>query len=377
MPVYVLPKSPKSMPMPMPVCASASTMPIFDLNRTSGPTNPPDNPFGIHDRPHSPNSGLAPRLPEVGRYGGADPSLGRHNAYSPNRRDAGSSRRVSGHECSASFEATQSLTQSLAQMRALRGRPVRRMPQAPIAGPSSPPTGLVAPRPRVRLPIPTFDIAPTVPLPESPWTGRAHTSYQPYDQDATDDPSAILTEADMVDRSYTYSPSYDDEGASIIQAQMSFLVAADFNPDSLPVDDENYPGPYGDDSFLSIYNDEGYSYVPAQESPILRAASPRTFLGNPPRAPLSTLWFDRELLTPSPMEVDVLDSDGGSEVVYYRTGRPEIPQVVSPAINGYSSPAVQTHPAEESFCPLETIKEEKRIYLLLVEYDADDESEDE
>ncbi|KAG8695216.1 hypothetical protein FRC08_007967 [Ceratobasidium sp. 394] len=366
MPVYVLPESPKSMPMPMPVYAS--TMPIFDLNRTSGPTNPPDNPFGIHDYPRSPNSGRPPRLPEVGRY----------NPYSPNRRDAGSSRRVSGHECSASFEATQSLARSLAQMRALRSRPVGRMPLAPIAGPPNPSTGLVAPRPRVRLPIPTFDIAPTVPLPDSPWTGRAHTSYQPHDEEhATDDPNAIPTEADMVDRSYTYSPSYDDEGASIMQAQMSFLVAADFNPDPLPVDDENYPGPYGDDSFLSIYNDEGDSYVPAHESPILRAASPRTFLGSPPRAPLATLWFNRELLTPSPMEVDVLDSDGGSEVVCHRIGRAAIPQVVSPAINGYSSPAVQAHPAEESFCPLDAMKEEKRIYLLLVEYDADDESEDE
>ncbi|KAG8706934.1 hypothetical protein FRC08_000787, partial [Ceratobasidium sp. 394] len=199
MPVYFLPKSPKSMPMsmsmPMPVYASASTIPIFDLNRAAGPVNTPDNPFFIHDRPGSPGSGPSPRLPEIGQYGEADLSLGLHRlgidgTYSPNRNRAGSPRPVLEHEGSASFEATQSLIQSLAQMRAL-GR--CRMPQAAVAGPSNPPAGLVARGPA--LPIPVFEIAPTIPLPASPRTGSARTTYRLRDEEgASDDASAVVTE---------------------------------------------------------------------------------------------------------------------------------------------------------------------------------------
>ncbi|KAG9088809.1 hypothetical protein FRC06_001834 [Ceratobasidium sp. 370] len=210
MSAHVSPKPPMSMSMsmPTPAYASDSTTPIFDIGRVSAtfvvPTNPPDNPFSNDDCCGSSSPILASRLPDIGQHGEADMSLGLRrldpdSIHLPNRNDAGSHRSASEHECSASFEATQSLAHSLLQMRALaRGRPPGRMPQAPISGPSSrvhPPAGLAVPRVSTR-PIPTFELAPTVPLPESPWAGSARARHRLYGEENTaDDASAVLTEA--------------------------------------------------------------------------------------------------------------------------------------------------------------------------------------
>ncbi|KAG8746164.1 hypothetical protein FRC10_006030 [Ceratobasidium sp. 414] len=290
MSVHASPKrpTPTPTPMPMPTYASDSTMPIFDISRGSatpvGPTNPPDNLFSNDTRRGSANSGLALRLLEIDQYGKGNLSLNPRrvsidSSYSPNKSVAASPRPVLEPEFSTSFEATQCLIRSLWQMRT-RGR----MHQAQVPGPSGmmpPPSGLVAPgsRPRSMLPIPTFEIAPTVPLPDSPRTEFAHTRYQLYgEENAADDASAVLTEVNnSADTTYTDFLSYYDEAASISRAQMSYLSPSKF--DSLSSDDEDsfaqaydssFPGAYGDDSFFSNYDHEGDSYALNPESPVLK-----------------------------------------------------------------------------------------------------------
>ncbi|KAG8737553.1 hypothetical protein FRC10_008066 [Ceratobasidium sp. 414] len=284
MSVHASPKCPTPTPMPMsmPTYASDSTMPIFDISRASttplDPTNPPDNLFSNDARRGSANSGLALRLLEIDQYGKSNLSLNPRRCLI-SQSVAASPRPVLEPEFSTSFEATQSLIRSLWQMRT-RGR----MHQAPVPGPSGmmpPPSGLVAPRsrPRSMLPIPTFEIAPTVPLPDSPRTELAHTRYQLCgEENAADDASAILTEVNnSADTTYTDFLSYDYEAASISRAQMSYLSSSKF--DSLSSNDEDsfaqaydssFPGAYGDDSFFSNYDHEGDSYALNPESPVLK-----------------------------------------------------------------------------------------------------------
>ncbi|KAG8739880.1 hypothetical protein FRC10_005014 [Ceratobasidium sp. 414] len=151
----------------------------------------------------------------------------------------------------------------------------------------------------------------------------------------------------------------DDEAASISRAQMSYLSPSKF--DFLPRNaehpfarayDSSYPGAYGDDSFLSNFDHEGDSYAPNPESPVLRTASPRTFLGSPPSVPAPVLWFNRDPATPRPVQYEwatVSDSDDGSDFGNPHIGRPEILPEDSPfgaAINSYS-PAAETHRATQ------------------------------
>ncbi|KAG9127582.1 hypothetical protein FRC07_012062, partial [Ceratobasidium sp. 392] len=225
--------------------------------------------------------------------------------------------------------------------------PLERMRRVPVAGLSGSTSPLPAPRPRraSALPIPVFDVAPTVPLPDSPWAGQEAWSIN-------DTPEPFMRTR--------YHTAVKDASEDV-----NTSLAYDF----------------GNDSFLSDYSYEGVSYASSAQAPPLplAATSGDHLFGSLPHRSSAAPVHNANPATPNRRERQyhfVPDTDEMPEVLGVpRTGRlePLSPEVspFGPAINGdaptaytiwdiYTTP---THP--RVLAPMQPLRNDAEAELIL------------
>ncbi|KAG8768340.1 hypothetical protein FRC12_005622 [Ceratobasidium sp. 428] len=224
---------------------SEPPMPTYNVNRTpapgtpAGPINSPGNPFAPQSPPlgspymsHAFHSS-SPVHSDYDVSAGFDSlSVGNIN-FSPGQPTLfGSSspanvpRSVLEPVCPSSTEANRFIKDTLDQLRSRgtqNGRgpaPISHMPPPP-AVPLGTMLPLLAPQPRRVLSIPNFDVAPTIPLPESPQASPeapsatgTYSSYQPYSAHNLDGPMVKAEESETELCFSTSSPGEDSHDLS-------------------------------------------------------------------------------------------------------------------------------------------------------------------
>ncbi|KAG8681561.1 hypothetical protein FRC09_017400, partial [Ceratobasidium sp. 395] len=225
---------------------SEPPMPNYNVNRTpapgtpAGPINSPGNPFA----PQSPELG-SPYMSHTFRspspvHSDYDVSAGLDSLSVENINSSpgqptlfGSSspanipRSVLEPVCPSSTEANRFIKDTFEQMRSRctqngRGSAhVNHMPPPPAAVPLGTMLPLLAPQPRRVLSIPNFDVAPTIPLPESPQASPeapsatgTYSSYQPYPAHDLDGPIVKTEESDTELHFSTSTPGEDSRDLS-------------------------------------------------------------------------------------------------------------------------------------------------------------------
>ncbi|KAG9126860.1 hypothetical protein FRC07_001645 [Ceratobasidium sp. 392] len=169
--------------MPMPTYPFTFYMPVYDVDRapspSAAPTISPDNSFANN------NPSLGRRLYSSTSFSYAYRiPFKSHNAnLNDNNLGANWPTTGSGPESPGFAEANRIVAHIIEQERRQYALgygppPLERMRRVPVARPSDSTSPLPAPQPRraLVLPIPVFDIAPTVPLPDSPWIGHEASS---------------------------------------------------------------------------------------------------------------------------------------------------------------------------------------------------------
>ncbi|KAG8681421.1 hypothetical protein FRC09_017502, partial [Ceratobasidium sp. 395] len=225
---------------------SEPPMPSYNVNRTpapgtpAGPINSPGNPFAPQspelDSPYMSHT-FRPSSPVHSDYdvsAGLDSLSVDNNNSSPGLsvfetpNQFGTPRSVLGPgSYPSSTEANRFIKDTLEQMRSRctqNGRgsaSVGHMPPPPAAVPLGTMLPLLAPQPRRMLSIPNFDVAFTIPLPESPQASPeaplaagTYPSYQPYPAHNRDGPVVKAEESDTELCFSTSSPGEDSHDLS-------------------------------------------------------------------------------------------------------------------------------------------------------------------